>query len=188
MAAKKPLAPSNVYTLKITLAGIRPPIWRRLVVGDNVTLLKLHKIIQAVMGWEDYHLHQFEIGGDTYGEPQVEGFRTIKDERRFALGQVVTGIKTKFKYVYDFGDDWQHEVVVEEIAPYQEGQLAPACLKGKRAAPPEDIGGPWGYYALLEAKDNPRHPEYDNFRELIGAYDPEAFNLDAVNDALGKLR
>lgn len=188
MAAKKPLAPTNVYVLKITLNGIRPPIWRRIAVGDNVTLLKLHKIIQAVMGWEDYHLHQFEIDGSTYGEPQVEGFRTIKDERRFALGQVVTKVKAKFKYEYDFGDDWQHEIVVEEIIPYQEGQPLPACLKGKRAAPPEDIGGPWGYYALLEARGNPRHPEYANFGELIAAYDPEAFDLEAINAALVKLR
>ena len=137
MPAKKVAPPASIYTLKISLDGIRPPIWRRVLVGDNVTVHKLHLIIQAVMGWEDEHMHQFAVEGINYGEPSIDSYYTVKDERRFALGHLVTKVNTKFKYSYDFGDDWQHTLVVEEITPYQEDQVVPLCVKGKRAAPPK---------------------------------------------------
>ncbi len=180
--------PSAVYQLKVTLGNIRPPIWRRVLVADTTTLPKLHDILQVVMGWENCHLHSFLIRGVEYGEPLIDSYLTLRDERRFRLSDLALDAKSKFRYTYDFGDDWQHDIVVEAILPPQPGQVLPVCLKGKRAAPPEDIGGPWGYQALLEAKDNPRHPEYENFRELLEIFDAEAFDMEAINRQLKLLR
>jgi hypothetical protein len=188
MPAKKTTPPNAVYQLKITLRGVRPPIWRRVLVGDTITLGRLHALIQALMGWEDEHLHQFDIGGEKYGEATVEGYRRVRDEHKFKLGELVTETKAKFLYLYDFSVNWEFEILVEEITPPQPDQVLPLCSKGKRAAPPEHIGGAWGYQALLEAKENPRHPERTRFAELIAAYDPEALDIDAINGRLRKLK
>ena len=188
MVQKKVSSVNMVYQLKVTLKGVRPPIWRRVLVGDTTTLARLHAILQVVMGWEDSHMHSFKIDGVEYGEPSIDSYVTVKDERRFALGEVVSKVKTKFLYTYDFGDEWQHELLVEEILPIAAEQPLPACVAGKRAGPPEDVGGAWGYMALLEARDNPRHPERENFARLIAAYDPEAFDLAAVNTRLRQVK
>jgi hypothetical protein len=188
MPTKKSAPPTTVYTLKITLRGVKPLIWRRVLVGDTITLGKLHAVIQAALGWADDHLHQFNFDGDLYGEATVEGYRRVKDEHKFKLGEVVAAAPAKFTYLYDFSVNWEFEILVEEIAPVQEGQVLPLCVKGKRAAPPEHVGGAWGYAALLEAKANPRHPERTHFAELIAVYDPEALDLDAINQRLKKIR
>lgn len=188
MATKKSTPPNSTYGLKLTLRGVRPLIWRRLLVGDTVTLGKLHAIVQAAMGWEDEHLHQFEIGGDRYGEATVEGYRRVRDEHKVHLGELITAPLAKFTYTYDFSVNWEFDLLVEEIAPPQAGQLLPLCVKGKRAAPPEQIGGTWGYQALLEAKANPRHPERERFAKLVADYDPEAFDIEAINARLRKLK
>lgn len=188
MPSKKTALPNSVYTLKITLRGVKPPIWRRVLVGDTISLAQLHKLIQALMGWEDEHLHQFTIGGELYGEASVEGYRRVKDEKRFKLGELLPQAPAKFLYTYDFSVNWEFEVLVEEIAPPQEGQALPQCIRGKRAAPPEHIGGAWGYMALLEAKANPRHPERMRFAELIAAYDPDALDLETANRRLKKVK
>jgi len=180
--------PSSVYQIKITLKGIRPPIWRRVLVPDNVTLADLHLILQVVMGWKDSHMHGFMIGVIEYGEATTEGFRAVRDERRFTLSEVVPKAKTKFTYTYDFGDEWVHDIEVEEILPVAPDQPLPQCLTGKRAGPPEDIGGPWGYGALIEAMAKPTHPERANFAKIIATFKPEAFDLAAINQALQKLR
>jgi len=101
---------------------------------------------------------------------------------------LVTAAKARFTYVYDFSVNWEFELLVEEITPPAPAQVLPLCIKGKRAAPPEHIGGAWGYQALLEAKENPRHPERLRFAELIAAYDPAAFDIDAANERLRKLK
>jgi hypothetical protein len=188
MPSKKSSPPAAVYTLKVTLRGVKPLIWRRVLVGDTITLAKLHAAIQALMGWKDEHLHQFNFDGDLYGEATVEGYRRVKDEHKFKLGELVTAEPAKFTYLYNFSVNWEFEILVEEIAPPQEGQVLPQCTKGKRAAPPEHIGGTWGYQALLEAMANPRHPERTRFADLIATYDPEALDLDAVNQRLKKIR
>ena len=180
--------PSSVYQLKITLKGIRPPIWRRVLVPDNVTLADLHRIVQVVMGWKDTHMHGFMIGVVEYGEPATEGFRAVRDERRFTLAEVVPKAKTKFVYTYDFGDEWVHDIEVEEILPVTPDQPLPQCITGKRAGAPEDIGGPWGYGALIEAMAKPTHPERANFAKIIATYKPDVFDLAAINQALQKLR
>lgn len=188
MAPKRPAPPHMVYQLKITLRGIRPPIWRRVLVGDTVTLHQLHRVIQAAMGWEDAHLHRFTINNELYGEPSTEGFYRVKDERKSTLGETAPEAKTRFRYEYDLSDEWDHEVVVEEILAVAPEQILPLCVTGKRACPPEGVGGAWGYGALLEAMKNPRHPERTRFARLIETFKPDAFDLAATNRRLQTLR
>jgi hypothetical protein len=189
MPAKKRNTPTAVYQLKITLKGSRPPIWRRVLVADDTTLAKLNHIIQIAMGWTNSHLHDFTIQGQRYSEPSPDDWEPVKDERRYKLSQLVTGAKFKFVYQYDFGDSWDHEILVEKILPPEPGAHYPVCATGKRACPPEDAGGVWGYATFLEAINDPSHEEHEMYLEWIGGgFDPEAFNLDAVNAWLRQVR
>jgi hypothetical protein len=177
-----------VYQLKVTLKNVRPPIWRRVQVHD-CSLAGLHDVLQVSMGWSNSHLHAFEVGGEQYGEPgpmeEVEGH----DEARTKLSQVVAEGFKKFTYTYDFGDSWDHVIEVEEALPAEAGVRYPCCTAGKRACPPEDCGGPWGYADFLAAVGDPNHPEHADMLEWIGgAFDPEAFDLSAVNKELGAMR
>lgn len=178
-----------IYQLKITLFDSKPPIWRRVLVAGDTPLSELHRIIQEVMGWEDYHLHQFIVGDAYYGVPFPDDWHEIEDERHVTLNQVAPHEKDRFTYEYDFGDDWLHTVLVEEILPPDPNQVLPVCLKGRRACPPEDVGGIPGYTWFLEAINDPEHEEHDEYLEWVGgAFDPEAFDLAAVNEKLKQLR
>lgn len=179
---------SPVYQLKVTLRGIRPPIWRRLQVRGSATLPKLHDAIQIAMGWTDSHLHLFNVGGVSYGVPDPDFDDDVRSERRIKLGQIVYGAKDRFSYEYDFGDSWEHEILVEKVLPPDPAVHYPICLTGKRACPPEDVGGVWGYADFLEAIAHPEHAEHEEMLEWVGgAFDPEAFDLEAVNQALRQL-
>jgi len=127
-----------------------------LVPGD-VTLSDLHEILQTVMGWEGYHLHMFTIAGQIYGDPEDDetGDLGTKNETRYRLYQFGQPEKAKFSYEYDFGDGWEHTVLVEKILPPEKGVHYPVCVTGKRACPPEDVGGIWGYENILQAIANP---------------------------------
>ena len=174
-----------IYQLDIRLAYIEPPIWRRMVVPGQVTLFSLHRMLQVVMGWENYHLHQFIVGNTYYGEPDPEYDDRMKDDRRVRLQKIAREEGASFIYEYDFGDDWRHVITVEEIEPLTPNSLAPRCLDGARACPPEDCGGIGGYEHLLEALRDRRHPEHKELRAWVGAhFDPELFSLQAVNSAL----
>jgi hypothetical protein len=181
-----------IYQIKVTLDESKPPIWRRILVRSDITLEELHNVIQAVMmGWADYHLHQFIVGETYYGvpDPDYGGFVEMRDESRVKLNQIVSGGKFKFRYEYDFGDSWLHNLLVEKILPPEPGQPYPVCIKGRRACPPEDVGGIWGYYGFLEAIQDPDHPRHEDYLEWIGGeFDPEAFDLDEANEALRALR
>ena len=137
--------------MKATIVGTKPPVWRRLLVPETTTLLQLHEILQAAFGWWDSHLHESEIDGVRYGTDDGEGWGPPpKSERRARLG-TVAGEGTAFRYVYDFGDDWEHKLVVEKgLAPVP-GATYPDCVAGRRACPPEDCGGVWGYTEFLAA-------------------------------------
>ena len=177
-----------VYQIKVTLKGSKPPIWRRMQITSDTTLVQFHRIVQCVMGWEGSHLYQFVIGGIAYGDPGMVGEWDIEDARTVTLAALVRGEKSKFLYEYDFGDSWEHELLVEKILPLDEGQRYPVCLTGKRACPPEDCGGVWGYASFLDALHDPKHPEHEEMREWIGdEFDPEVFALDEVNVALQRL-
>lgn len=181
----------RLYQLKITLKGIKPPIWRRTLVPADVSLAKLHRILQMVMGWTDTHLHQFTIHGQDYGEPDPDfiGFGNRTKSEKAAKLMNVAGEGDRFEYWYDFGDDWRHEVVVEKIVPVSKGKTYPVCVAGKRACPPEDCGGFWGYEQFLEAIANPEHEEHESMLEWIGgSFDPEAFDLDDTNEGLKRMR
>jgi len=153
---------------------------------------KLHRVIQKVMDWDDYHLRQFIIGESYYGQPDPEDSffdMDIKNEAKFRLSQVAPEEKSKFFYEYDFGDGWVHQIVVEKILPMAEGGDVPVCLAGKRACPPEDVGGPWGYASFLEAFLDPAHEEHQDMLEWAGKnFNPEDFSPEAVNIALKTLR
>jgi hypothetical protein len=176
-----------VYRLKITLKHFKPPIWRRVLVTSDITLNDLHWIIQVAMGWTNSHLHQFRIGPAYYSDPAF-GLDGVRDECQTELGDVITREKLRFVYEYDFGDGWQHEILVEKILPAEAGETYPKCMAGQRACPPEDCGGVWGYGHFLEAIRHPDHPEHEDMLEWIGgSFDPEQFDLEHVNKRLRRL-
>lgn len=177
-----------VYQLHVALAGIEPPIWRQMLVPGHITLFGLHEFLQVVMGWQNEHLHLFVINGTTYSEPDPEEEYVAKDDRRVRLQQVVPQAGETFRYEYDFGDSWRHDITVEGIMPENTWTSVPACLDGQRACPPEDCGGVSGYANLVEALGHRRHPDHRQLREWVGPrYDPEVFSLQAVNAALSVL-
>lgn len=180
-----------VYQIKVTLKHSQPPIWRRIQVKSNITLNKLHQILQTVMPWEEDHLHQFVIGNVFYDIPieDHDPFIETEDERKYRLAQLITGKGFRFTYEYDFGDSWEHLLLVEEVLPLQKEVSYPFCMEGKRACPPEDIGGIPGYYDFLSIITNPKHPKYGNMREWAGEdFDPEVFDLQKTNKALRRVK
>lgn len=150
-------APKSIYQIKVTLNNSKPPIWRRFLVNENITLSKLHDILQTVMGWMNSHLHHFIINSEFYSEPFDDDFGMVetKDESRFKLNQFVNRAGFRFRYEYDFGDSWLHSLVVEKILPAEKGVRYPVCVTGKRACPPEDVGGVWGYKDFLKSSPTP---------------------------------
>jgi hypothetical protein len=170
---------------KVALMYIRPPIWRRLVLPDNFTLGQLHEVIQVAMGWQNCHLHAFRFDDVHYSSRQACEMdeMNMKDEESVLLGQVVARAKQKFVYEYDFGDSWEHAIVAEKMLPIDPLAKYPICLAGARACLPEDCGGIHGYYDILDAlKASKKTEEQKELLEWLGkGYDPECFNLDAVN-------
>ncbi len=189
MFTKSAMPTGLTYQLKITLRDSRPPIWRRVLVPGDFSLHKLHRVAQIAMGWTDSHLHQFLVGEICYGEPHPDDEIEMNDERRFTLNQIAPREKSKFVYEYDFGDSWEHEILVEKVLPPEPGVKYPLCVKGKRACPPEDVGGVWGYDTFLKAIRDPDHEEHDSYLEWIGGeFDPEAFDLDEINQELRRVK
>jgi hypothetical protein len=178
-------APNAIYQLKVTLKDSHPPIWRRVQVGDNILLPHLHGVLQLAMGWMNSHLHSFQLGKQTFAEPSPDDFFPVIDYRAVCLNQIAPKVKDRFVYLYDFGDSWEHDIVVEAILPPERQVQYPRCLDGQRACPPEDVGGVWGYADFVKAIRNPRHPEHDEMLEWVGGkFDPEKFDLRGVNGML----
>jgi len=174
----------QVYQLKVTLLDTSPPIWRRIQVPAEATLGELHFVLQVVMGWTNSHLHHFAIEAMHYADPLFE-LEDARDASRMTLRRVTNRPGSCFGYLYDFGDGWEHEVLVEDILPRQRGTRYPICLAGERACPPEDCGGVWGYEHFLEAVSNPKHPEHDEYLEWVGGeFDANAFDRDGLNATL----
>jgi hypothetical protein len=189
MARTKRSTTRAVYQINVTLKGSKPPIWRRMQVTSETTLAQLHRILQRVMGWEGYHLYQFVIGGLEYGDPSILEEMEGEDARRVTLATLVWDEQDKFLYAYDFGNRWEHELLMEKILPPEAGKRYPMCLAGKRACPPEDCGGIWGYTGFLEAIHDPKHPKHEEMLEWVGgAFDPDACDLDEVNTELQSLK
>jgi hypothetical protein len=173
-------AGNAVYQVKITLRGTKPPIWRRLRLPAGTTLPQLHRVIQAAFGWTDSHLHAFEADGRRYADPTAELGHTT-DERRTRLYQVAPATGARIRYTYDFGDSWEHDILVEDVLPPDASPHA-VCITGRRAAPPEDCGGVWGHQQLCEILADPSHPEHaERLEWLEGPYNPAAFDKDTIN-------
>jgi hypothetical protein len=179
----------NIYQIQISLKGFKPRIWRRILIQSDLLLSDFHKIIQTSMGWTNSHLHHFiknrtfytlkmkdddlwdEMDNVDYKEMKI--FDLLKKEKEIII------------YEYDFGDSWEHEILLEKILPFGEKLKYPVCIAGKMNCPPEDCGGVWGYSKMLEILKQPEHEEYDSYIEWLGGeFDPEYFNQDEVNDLL----
>lgn len=181
------LAQVPAYRVRITLSGVKPPVWRRLVLPGTWHLGKIHDAVQMSMGWSGGHLHEFTRGDKRWGQPAPDwdmGGGVLREELT-RLHEVVPAAGDQLTYTYDFGDDWRHVLVVEELLP---PQRTATCMAGKGACPPEDCGGPWGYQNLLEAIDDPQHPEHAELLEWVGGpLDPEDFDLAATDEAVQSL-
>ena len=178
-------APGDPLLLvRITLRDVDdPPVWRQVLIPAAYPLSRVHRVIQAAMGWENYHLHAFQIGKTTYG-PDPEGELGYADETKARLADVAR-VRTRISYEYDFGDGWEHEVVVEARAVAEAGKIYPACIAGQGACPPEDSGGAYGFEQLKELLAGPRSAERDEMWEWAGeGYDPDRFDLAAANAAV----
>ncbi len=173
------------YQIRVTLLGIEPPIWRQLHVAPTITLHELHRAIQVSMGWEDDHLHQFTAGQKRYAVPMAGDPFKVHDERVARLYRVLPKAGLRMLYEYDFGDGWEHDVLVEAVLRDSPAPVHPVCTAGERACPPEDCGGVWGYESLLEVLRDPEHVDREDRLEWPGEdFDPEAFDRDAVNREL----
>ena len=174
--------------MRIQLNDVDPVVWRRLLVPGAVRMAKLANILLAAMGWSNSHLHAFTVGEKRYGmnyddypegeidEKSVTVLQALRDERRFTFD-------------YDFGDSWEHEVVIEELTWSSLGLKYGVCLDGANACPPDDVGGTWGYGEFLSAITDPSHEQHESYLEWIGEpFDPTRFDLGDVNAVLQKIR
>jgi hypothetical protein len=156
-------------------------IWRRIEVDADVTLFRLHQILQVVMGWTDSHLHQYRRGSLYYGQSDPEFGLRRENERRIRLNEVLRRPKDRMVYEYDFGDGWEHDVVLESAGVVVADAPSVRVVAGKGACPPEDVGGIGGYYRFLEAIQDPKNPEHEDMLEWGGPFDPKAFDPDEIN-------
>lgn len=179
---------AKIARIRIELEHIAPRIWRRVDVSLTTNLRALHEIIQAAMPWENYHLYQFVIGERVYGEPDPEDAvwgRKIYQAKGMRLGTLVDRGITELLYTYDFGDDWQHRVIVEEILEAKPGTGYPLFIDGERTAPPEDVGGPPGFMDFVEAMAKPRHPQRkDLVRWYGGPFNPVDFGAERITESI----
>jgi hypothetical protein len=171
--------------LKVTLNDIRPPIWRRLVLPSATTLEDLHFIIMAAMGWQGGHLHAFHAAERKYSDPsEVDG---AADESRMTISGLVRLGVSRFRYTYDFGDDWEHAILIEKKQPPATSPNVAICVAGSRNCPPEDCGGAPGYEELLAALATPDTPESKEWIEAVGkGFDPEEFSVEKTNARMAR--
>ena len=179
-----PKAPPPVYQLNITLTGIKPPIWRRIQVPSAIKLCCLHSALQVVMGWTDSHLHKFEKDGKQWGVPE---YGELTDESKAQLAKVLKTEGESMIYVYDFGDNWRHEVMLDKVIPVNDVVMTPICLDGVRRCPPEDVGGVSGFEEFLTAAFDPRHKDFEKLIRWGHAH-AEACDVKAVNETLSQMR
>lgn len=187
-AAPRFSLPDDIFQVRVSLIDIEPPIWRRVLVPQDLTLPRLHTLLQVVMGWTNSHLHQFKVGDVYFAEPHEDFEAGPIDYRRITLNQIAPRRGSTCVYEYDFGDSWDHLIEVEDELPVETVALpVPRCLGGERACPPEDCGGPYGYAEFLEAIRDRDHPEHDGYLEWAGPdFDPERFDVQRVNLVLAR--
>jgi hypothetical protein len=172
------------YQIKISLDGSKPPVWRKVLIPENLTFKELHFVIQAAMGWSNSHLFAFRLPEDPdteIGIPFDDGMDDMetKDARKTKIKEYLNQEKDKLEYEYDFGDSWLHTILLEKIT--DEKIKVPQCLSGKGACPPDDSGGLWGYYELVETVNNPKSPDYEEMREWMELEDDEKWDVNAFD-------
>jgi hypothetical protein len=181
----------HIYQIKITLLNTKPTIWRRVLVHGNATLAEFHRVFQIVMGWEDYHLHEFRLGEERFGIPDPDiphpSETDCTDDRTVLLSELLRAEGSEATYIYDFGDWWEHSLLLERTAEAEAGAMYPICTEGARRCPPEDVGGAFGYEEFLEAIRNPKHEQHEEMLQWIGGrFDPDAFSVNGVNKKLAR--
>jgi len=187
------IGPQSLLQLRIELEHSHPPIWRSVLVPDNITLVKLHQVIQEVMGWYDCHLHEFIIDHRHYGrvdpdDPLGDLGPELINEKRKTLEKVL-GRKKRFNYIYDYGDNWWHTITLENRLPLTSARPSAACIAGEMACPPEDVGGLGGYFEFLEAMMDPQHDEHESFMQWWGeVFDPRVFDITQANERLKQIK
>ncbi len=184
----------SVISFKVSIKGIQPRISRIVEVSCGLTLHSLHLVIQAVMGWQNYHLYEFKIGNKIFTcnpekmptFPELPRFPVYEDSESTYINEIVLmGENTKLVYRYDIEDEWLHTVKIEKVFPAVKGVYYPRCISGKRACPPEDSGGVYGYLNMLDILKDPENKEYDTVREWLGDdFDPESFDIEKANKRL----
>jgi len=182
--------PAPIYQIKVGIRGSKPPIWRRLELPADTSLAKLHRVIQIAFGWDDSHLHVFETPYGEFGATDAE--LGVRAENPVTLEQVAPGDGDTLRYTYDLGDDWEHDILVERALDRDQTVRYPRCTGGRRAGPPEDCGGIWGYQQLLEVLADPSHPDHEDQMEWLGLedpgdLDPARFDADEITLALVRL-
>jgi len=180
---------NKIYQIQIALKRFKPKIWRRLLIPSDLLLSDFHKVIQTSMGWTNSHLHQF-IKNRTFYTVKMQD-DDLWDEmdnvdyKEMKISDLLKKEKDKIVYEYDFGDGWEHDIILEKILPPDNDTKHPICLTGKMNCPPEDCGGIWGYSDMLEILKDPDHEEYESYIEWLGEeFDPTYFDKDEVNELL----
>jgi len=180
----------NIYRLKVTLHWSEPQIWREMLMKKDSTFKELHQVVQVVMEWEDSHLHKFPINNHKYiGVKPKNSFgfsnKTYIKESNAELQDYLKKKGDSIEYIYDFGDSWRHIIELKEIKEMEEDMKYPLCIDGENAAPIEDVGGIPGYYNMIEALNDPEHPEHEMYTEWLGEnFDPNQFDREKVNQIL----
>ncbi len=179
--------PRQIFQVKVTLADVLPEVWRRVELPGAYTLDRVHRVVQHAMGWRDYHLHSFEVDGVQYGEPDPDGELAVRDELEVRL-DAVAHKGTRLLYTYDFGDWWEHDLLVEDVFVAEPDERYPRCVAGERACPPEDVGGVFGYAELLVALHEADHPQHAELRSWAGpGFEPDAFDPARATTLLRRL-
>ena len=173
----------EVYVVKVTLLGTSPPVWRRVSLPRDITLHNLHRTLQIVMGWTNSHLHQFVVQRQRISDPRSRVRTKVANENRTRLGELIWTVGARLLYEYDFGDGWQHELLLEEVLLGDE-TFQQTCVAGKRRCPPEDCGGPRGFAELLEAMADANHPDHEDVCARLGDFAPESFSKEEINRRL----
>lgn len=181
----------KIFQIQIALKEIKPKIWRRILVPSDLLLSDFHMVIQITMGWTNSHLHQFIKNRTYYTVRMQDDFLWDEmdnvDYKKMKISDLLKKEKEKIVYVYDFGDNWEHDIILEKILPIDNNIKYPICLTGKRNCPPEDCGGVWGYSDMLEVLKDPKHEEYENYIAWLGGkFDPEFFDKNKINKLLGQ--
>ncbi len=176
----------TIYQLNITLLETTPLIWRQFQVDSRIPLNQLHTTIQIVMGWENSHLHEYQVGKKRFGIPDNDfpGDPTL-NEQNYVISDLLKQEKISLTYVYDFGDHWQHQLTLEKILPYTTECTLPYCLDGANACPPEDVGGTFAYADFISAINDPSHESHEDFMQWIGDdFSPTRFDASTINHQL----